>query len=60
MRSYLEKNPSQKRAGGMAQGIGPKSKPQYHKKKKKKSYINSTPNPGFHWKYIHRYLCIYI
>jgi hypothetical protein len=25
------KNPSQKRAGGMAQGVGPEFKPQYHK-----------------------------
>jgi hypothetical protein len=30
------KNPSQKRAGGVAQGEGPEFKPQYHKKKKKK------------------------
>jgi hypothetical protein len=29
------KNPSQKRAGGVAQGVGPKFKPQYHQKKKK-------------------------
>jgi hypothetical protein len=25
-----------KRTGGVAQGVGPKFKPQYHKKKKKK------------------------
>jgi hypothetical protein len=30
------KLPSQKRAGGVAQDIGPEFKPQYHKKKKKK------------------------
>jgi hypothetical protein len=30
------KNPSQKRAGGVAQGVGPKFKPQNRKKKKKK------------------------
>jgi hypothetical protein len=29
------KNPSQKRAGGVAQGVGPEFKHQYHKKKKK-------------------------
>jgi hypothetical protein len=29
------KNPSQKRAGGVAQGVGPEFKPQYQKKKKK-------------------------
>jgi hypothetical protein len=29
------KIPNTKRAGGVAQGIGPKFKPQYHKKKKK-------------------------
>jgi hypothetical protein len=28
-RTYLEKNPSQKRAGGVAQGVGPEFKPQY-------------------------------
>jgi hypothetical protein len=28
-------NPTQKRAGGVAQGIGSEFKPQYHKKKKK-------------------------
>jgi hypothetical protein len=31
-----QKYPSQKRAGGMAQGGGLKFKPQYYKKKKKK------------------------
>jgi hypothetical protein len=35
VRPYLEKNPSQKRAGGVAQGVGPEFKPQYCKKKKK-------------------------
>jgi hypothetical protein len=34
MRPDLEKNPSQKRVGGVAQGVGPEFKPQYHKKKK--------------------------
>jgi hypothetical protein len=36
VRPYLEKSPSQKRAGGVAQGLGPEFKPQYLKKKKKK------------------------
>jgi hypothetical protein len=36
MRPYLEKKPLTKRAGGVAQGVGPEFKPQYHKKKKKK------------------------
>jgi hypothetical protein len=31
-----QKNPSQKRAGGVAQGEGPEFKPQYCKKKKKR------------------------
>jgi hypothetical protein len=31
------KNPSQKRAGGVVQGVGSEFKPQYHQKKKKKS-----------------------
>jgi hypothetical protein len=34
--SYLEKNPSQKRAGGVTEGVGPEFKPQYRKKKRKK------------------------
>jgi hypothetical protein len=29
MRPYLEKNPTQERAGGVAQGVGPEFKPQY-------------------------------
>jgi hypothetical protein len=37
MRPYLRKNPSQKRAGGMVQGVGPEFKPQYFKKKLKKN-----------------------
>jgi hypothetical protein len=32
MRPYLEKTSSQKRAGGVAQGIGSEFKSQYHKK----------------------------
>jgi hypothetical protein len=31
----ISKNPSQKRAGGVAQGVGPEFKPQYFKRKKK-------------------------
>jgi hypothetical protein len=37
MRPCLEKNPSQKRAGGVAQGVGPEFKPQYGEKKKKRT-----------------------
>jgi hypothetical protein len=33
-RPYLEKNPTQKSAGGMAQGVGPEFKPQYGKQTK--------------------------
>jgi hypothetical protein len=29
----ISKNPSQKGAGGVAQGVGPEFKPWYHKKK---------------------------
>jgi hypothetical protein len=32
----ISKTPIKKRAGGVAQGVGPEFKPQYHKKKKKK------------------------
>jgi hypothetical protein len=36
MKTYLEKDPSQKSAGGVAQGVGPEFKPQYCRKKKKR------------------------
>jgi hypothetical protein len=36
MRSYLKENPLQKRAGEVAQGIGPEFKPQYQKTKQNK------------------------
>jgi hypothetical protein len=35
VRTYLEKNTLQKRAGGVAQGVGPEFKLQYCQKKKK-------------------------
>jgi hypothetical protein len=35
VRPYLKKQPSQRRAGGMAQDVGPEFKPQYHTQKKK-------------------------
>jgi hypothetical protein len=40
VRLYLEKNPSQKRAGGVAQGVNAEFKPQYHKRKEKKKNCN--------------------
>jgi hypothetical protein len=42
MSPYLEKKPSQKRTGGVAQSVNPEFKPQYHKKRKKE---NSTSKP---------------
>jgi hypothetical protein len=43
-------NPSQKRAGGVAQGIGPEYKPQYCKKTKKKcrGEEQGCPNAGIY------------
>jgi hypothetical protein len=41
MRPYLEK-PITKTAGGVAQGVGPEFKPQYHAKKKKKKRAKSV------------------
>jgi hypothetical protein len=36
LETLYQKHPSQKkRAGGVAQGVGPEFKPQYHQKKKK-------------------------
>jgi hypothetical protein len=43
------KNPSQKRAGGVAQSIGPEFEPQYHKRKKESNLMI---------KYIHSYTAI--
>jgi hypothetical protein len=37
-----QKNPSQKRDGGVDQGVGPEFKLQYHKKKKKKKKEKSS------------------
>jgi hypothetical protein len=36
LETLAQKNPSHKWAGGVAEGVGPEFKPQYHKKKKKK------------------------
>jgi hypothetical protein len=40
LRDLIFKNPSQKRAGGVAQGVDPEFEPQYHKKKKEKPHKN--------------------
>jgi hypothetical protein len=45
VRLYLEKNPSQKRSGGVAQGVGPDFKPQYHTHKHTHTHIHMTNNP---------------
>jgi hypothetical protein len=37
-RDLSQKNPSQKRAGGMAQGVGPEFKSQYSKKRKEQAW----------------------
>jgi hypothetical protein len=43
-----QKYPTQKKAGGVAQGVGPEIKPQYHKKKRHvlenmmPKYVNQT------------------
>jgi hypothetical protein len=42
-----QKQPSQKRAGGVAQGVGPEFKPQYHKKKTKTTVSPSLPHSVF-------------
>jgi hypothetical protein len=39
VRFYLKKTLCKKRAGGVAQGIGPEFKPQHCKKKKKKKEL---------------------
>jgi hypothetical protein len=42
-----KKNPSQKRAGRMSQGVGPKFKPQNHKKKGRGRNVRDTSNTIF-------------
>jgi hypothetical protein len=42
-RDPISKKTSQKRAGGVAQGVGPECKPQYSKKKKKKNHLHQLP-----------------
>jgi hypothetical protein len=37
LRDPISKTPITKRAGGVVQGVGPEFKPQYHKKKERKS-----------------------
>jgi hypothetical protein len=43
----ISKNFSQKRAGGMAQGVAPEFKPQYYKKRKKKENSVLTATLGY-------------
>jgi hypothetical protein len=42
VRPSLEKKTPRKRAGGVAQGVGPEFKPQYQKKKKKNIKTKTT------------------
>jgi hypothetical protein len=44
-----QKHPSQKRAGGVAQGVGPEFKPQYCRKKRKERRENISPVAGRKW-----------
>jgi hypothetical protein len=46
VRPFLEKNSSQKRTGGVAQGVGLEFKPQYHKNKTKPKNPNTFCMPG--------------
>jgi hypothetical protein len=39
-KTLSQKSPSQKRAGGVAQGVGPEFKSQFHKKQKNKNKRN--------------------
>jgi hypothetical protein len=44
-RPFLEKIHHKKRAGGVAQGVGPEFKPQYHKKKKNNQHPLTVTYP---------------
>jgi hypothetical protein len=48
--TLFQKNLSQKRAGGVAEGVGPEFKPQYHTHTKKKFYG---------WVHCDIYICTY-
>jgi hypothetical protein len=45
-RPYLEKNHHKKGAGGVAQGVGPEFKPQYHKKTKQNKNLSPCLKQG--------------
>jgi hypothetical protein len=52
LRDPISKIPNTKRAGGVAQGVGPEFKPQYRKKKKEKKelllgMVAHTCNPSY-------------
>jgi hypothetical protein len=50
LKTLSRKNPSQKRAGGVAQGIGPEFKPKEKRKRKKKStFTNQQQNLDHAW-----------
>jgi hypothetical protein len=44
VRLYLKKTHHKKSSDGVAQGVGPEFKPQYHKKKKKKKELTKFPS----------------
>jgi hypothetical protein len=46
VRLYLEKNQSQKRVGGVAQGEGPQFKAQYHRNKQTNKQTKNTHRMG--------------
>jgi hypothetical protein len=43
-KTVSQKNPSQKRAVGVAQGVGPEFKPQYHKQTNQNQNNNKNPS----------------
>jgi hypothetical protein len=45
-KTLSQKNPSQKRTGRVAQGVGPEFKPYYSKKKKKNPTATDTAQPA--------------
>jgi hypothetical protein len=47
-KTLSQENPSQKWAGGVAQGVNPEFKPQYCKKKKKKASLSDLISLELH------------
>jgi hypothetical protein len=60
LQTLSQRNPSQKRAGGMTQSISPEFKPQYHKKRKKELVPMYLPHKHIFYDHLHKQLHMHI